>query len=110
MSFAKRLYDIRTEKKLTREKLGKLVGTSGAIIGMYERSERNPSVEVARKIAAALSVSLDFLVGTIDTRIDANILDKIQQIQSLPPEDQSHLLYLVDNVLQNVKAKQAFAE
>ena len=109
MSFAKRLNEIRTEKKLTREKLGQIIGTSGAIIGMYEREERNPSVEVARKIAQALDVSLDFLVGAIDLRIDANILSKIQQIQELPPEDQSHLFYLVDNVLQNVKAKQAFA-
>jgi len=110
MSFAKRLYDIRTEKKLTREKLGQLIGTSGAIIGMYERSERTPSIEVARKIANVLEVSLDFLVGNIDLRINAEVLNKIQQIQELPQEDQSHLFYLLDSVLQNVKAKQAFAK
>jgi len=110
MSFAKRLYDIRTEKKLTRKKLGQLIGTSGAIIGMYERSERTPSIEVARKIANVLEVSLDFLVGNIDLRINAEVLNKIQQIQELPQEDQSHLFYLLDSVLQNVKAKQAFAK
>jgi len=110
MDFAKRLYDIRTEKKFTREKLGKEIGTSGAIIGMYERSERTPSVEVARKIANTLNVSLDFLVGNTDLRLDTDVLNKIQEIQQLPKEDKSHLFYLVDNILQNVKARQAFAK
>ena len=109
MSFSKRLYDIRTEKKITREKLGKEIGTSGAVIGMYERGERTPSVEVARKIATLFGISLDFLVGNTDLRLDMNVLDKIQQIQQLPEEDKTHLFYLVDNILQNVKAKQAFA-
>jgi transcriptional regulator with XRE-family HTH domain len=110
MSFSKRLYDIRTENKLTREKLGKQIGTSGAIIGMYERDERTPSVEVARKIANELGVSLDFLVGNTNARINTDVLDKIQQIQDLPQEDKSHLFYLIDNVLQNFKTKQVFVK
>ena len=110
MNFARRLHDIRKERKWTREKLGKEIGTSGAIIGMYEREERTPSVEVARKIAYAMGVSLDFLVGNTDVRLDSDIIEKIQQIQQLPQEDKSHLFYLVDNVLQNFKARQAFAQ
>ncbi len=94
---------------MTREKLGQLISTSGAIIGKYEREERTPSVEIARKIAEVLEVSLDFLVGNTDQKLDSSILDKILQIQQLPNEDRSHLLYLVDNILQNVKAKQAFS-
>ena len=43
--------------------LAKAVGTSSAIIGRYERNEITPSVEVAAKIADALDVSLDYLVG-----------------------------------------------
>ena len=109
MSFGKRLFELRTEKKLTREKLGKEIGTSGAIIGMYEREERTPSVDVARKIAEALEVSLDFLVGITNTKLDINILDKILEIQQLPEEAKLHLFYLIDNVLQNEKTKQVFA-
>ena len=109
MDFAKRLYDIRTEKKLTREKLGKAIGTSGAIIGMYERQERTPSVEVARKIANFLEVSLDYLVGNAQQRLDAGVIRKIQEIQQLPQTDKAHLFYLIDNVLQNFKTRQAFA-
>jgi hypothetical protein len=39
-----------------------------------------------------------------------DVLNKIQEIQQLPKEDKFHLFYLVDNILQNVKAKQAFAK
>ncbi|MBP6794425.1 MAG: helix-turn-helix transcriptional regulator, partial [Saprospiraceae bacterium] len=34
----------------------KLIGTSGDIIGKYERGENMPSIEVAVKIAEALGV------------------------------------------------------
>ena len=66
-------------------------------------------MEVAAKIAEALGVSLDYLVGATELEVDASILQKIQQIQQLPQKDREHLFYLLDNVLQNVKAKQAFA-
>jgi len=93
----------------TREKLGKVIGTSGAIIGRYERNERTPSVEIARKMAQALGVSLDYLVGNTEFLLDTDVIKKIQEIQKLPQEDKNHLFYVLDNILQNVRAKQAFA-
>lgn len=38
------------------------MGTSGDIIGRYERDEVTPSVEVAAKMVEALGVKLDYLV------------------------------------------------
>ncbi|WP_408733613.1 helix-turn-helix domain-containing protein [Neptunitalea lumnitzerae] len=35
----------------------------------YERLEVKPSIEIARKIADALDVSLDYLVGNTDTAL-----------------------------------------
>ena len=110
MAFAKRLNDLRTQKKLSREALGKLIGTSGAIIGKYEREERNPSVEVARKIASILEVSLDYLVGNTDVELSTEITKKIVDIQKLPEEERSHLFFVLDNVLQNIRTKIAFTK
>ena len=110
MDLGRRIYELRKEKEYTREKLGKIIGTSGTIIGRYERNERTPSVDIARKMADALGVSLDYLVGNIDFLLDIEILKKIQDIQKLPTEDRNHLIYLMDNVLQNVRTKQAFAK
>ncbi len=109
MDLGKRILELRKDKGLTREKLGKTIGTSGAIIGRYERNERTPSVEIARKMAEALGVSLDYLVGNTEFLLDTDVIKKIQDIQKLPKEDKQHLFYVLDNILQNVKAKQAFA-
>ncbi len=109
MDFGKRLLELRKEKGINREALAKRIGTSGAIIGKYERNERTPSVEIANKLAEALEISLDYLVGNTSQMLDINIIKQIQEIQQLPEADRMHLFYLMENVLQNVKAKQAFA-
>ncbi len=54
---------VKGSRRRSRDDLAKAVGTSPAIIGRYERNEITPSVEVAAKIADALDVSLDYLVG-----------------------------------------------
>ncbi|RYG48427.1 MAG: XRE family transcriptional regulator [Chitinophagaceae bacterium] len=40
-----------------------MIGTSGPIVGRYERSDMTPSIEIATKISEALEVSLGSLVG-----------------------------------------------
>ena len=62
MAFAERLAYARKQKKIKQTDLGKMIGTSGDIIGKYERGENVPSIEVAAKIADALGVTLDYLV------------------------------------------------
>ena len=61
-------YDFRREvgvlqKKASQQELGKLSGISGDIIGKYECDEMKPSIETAKKLADALEVSFDYLVG-----------------------------------------------
>ena len=62
-TFGEHITTLRKRKGLSQGELGKAVGTSGDIIGKYERGEVKPPVEVAAKIADALDVSLDYLVG-----------------------------------------------
>ncbi|MCX2765175.1 helix-turn-helix transcriptional regulator, partial [Aquimarina muelleri] len=62
MAFSDRLAFARKQKKIKQSDLGKMVGTSGDIIGKYERGENTPSIDVATKIADALGVTLDYLV------------------------------------------------
>ena len=109
MEFGQRLLAIRKQKKLSQTELAQRVGIHGNMLGRYERGEARPFVEMAAKLAEALGVSLEYLVGATELELDASILQKIQQIQQLPDKDREHLFYLLDNVLQNVKAKQAFA-
>lgn len=107
--FGKRLTEVRKDKKLSQDELAKKLDMQGAVIGRYERDEVKPSIEVAAKIAQALGVSLDYLVGNSDMLLEADVIRRIQDIQNLPAKDRDHLYYVVDNILQNVKAKKAFA-
>ncbi len=109
ITFGKRLGEVRKDKKLSQDDLAKKMDLQGAVIGRYERDEVKPSIEVAARIAQVLGVSLDYLVGNTDMLLDADVIKKIQEIQNLPDKDREHLFYVVDNILQNVKAKKAFA-
>jgi transcriptional regulator with XRE-family HTH domain len=63
MSLSDNMLLIRKKKGLSQADLGKMIGTSGDVIGRYERGDISPSVEVVSKIADALEVSVDYLLG-----------------------------------------------
>lgn len=56
---------VRDKKGFSQSDLADKSGGSRVMIGKYERGEAIPSIEAAKKIADALEVSLDYLVGTI---------------------------------------------
>jgi len=104
MAFADRLAFARKEKKMKQTDLGKAVGTSGDIIGKYERGENTPSIEVAAKIADALEVSLDYLVGEGDLKVlDKKTLKRLNDIEALPETDKNHIFYALDNLIKAAK-------
>ncbi|NQY09767.1 MAG: helix-turn-helix transcriptional regulator [Flavobacteriales bacterium] len=92
-------------KLVSQSDLGKQVGTSGDIIGKYERNEVKPSIEVASKISDVLEVSLDFLLGKITTEVNKQTLKRIQDIDNLPEEDKNHIFYMIDNLIKAAKLK-----
>ena len=54
---------IRTEKGLTQAQLAERLNVQQSMISMIENEERNPSVDVLLKLAAALGVTVDELIG-----------------------------------------------
>lgn len=97
MTFGDRLNLIRKQKKIRQADLGKLIGTSGDIIGKYERGENTPSIDVAVKIATALDVTLDYLVKDGEyEQVDKETLKKLQDIQKLSPKNKEHAFAVLD--------------
>lgn len=110
MDFGNKITQIRKEKGLSREDLGKQVGTSGAIIGRYERGDMAPSIEIATKIAKALNVSLDFLVGNSTLIIkDNKILERLENIAKMPQNEKTQLFNVIDAYIRDFKTRQAYA-
>jgi transcriptional regulator with XRE-family HTH domain len=82
---------------MTQGDLGKAVGTSGDIIGKYERDEIKPSIDTAAKVADALGVTLDYLVKDAEYQnIDQDALNRLKLIEKLPQEERSHLFATMD--------------
>ncbi len=100
---------LRKKKGLSQGELGRAVGTSGDIVGRYERDEVKPSIEVAVKLADALEVSLDFLVGKTDTELDRAVLKRIEELAKLPAEAKDQVYMVMDALVRDFKAKQAYA-
>lgn len=99
----------RKEKGLSREELAEKIGTSGPIIGRYERNDMMPSVEIATKISEALEVSLDFLVGKYSMLVkDADMLERLEDIAKLPKPKQTELFNVMDAYLRDYRTSKAY--
>jgi transcriptional regulator with XRE-family HTH domain len=62
-----RIKKLRTQKQITQEELGKIVGVTTSMIGMYETNARKPSYEVLTKMADYFNATTDYLLGVTDT-------------------------------------------
>lgn len=63
IEFGEKLKRLRKEKGLTQEQLATLIGVKNSVISFYEVGDRTPSPEVVKKLAVALHVSSDYLLG-----------------------------------------------
>jgi DNA-binding XRE family transcriptional regulator len=86
------------------------VGASRKAIGKYERNETLPSVETAKKIADAFSVTVDYLVDeNARPTFDKLTVKRLQEIETLNPDEKGHLMALMDAFLRDARAKKAYA-
>ncbi|SHN29508.1 helix-turn-helix domain-containing protein [Chitinophaga sp. CF418] len=112
VTFGKRVRECREAKNLSQQELAKLMTTSYTVIGKYERDEMIPSIEVAKKLARLLDTTVGYLLGEAsdsDIFKDPVMLQRFNEISTLPEEDKHCILYTIDALLQNVRTKKAFA-
>lgn len=66
MKFNERLKELREKNNLTQEQLAKRSGVSSRMIQRYEYGTSRPRLDAADKIAKALGVTTDELLGNAD--------------------------------------------
>ena len=96
MSFGERLISVRKKKSLSQADIGKMINISGDAYGRYERNEVKPTIEMATKVANALEVSLDYLVGKTNLELDNYTLKRIEAISKMSDTDKDHVFSLLD--------------
>lgn len=57
------IFTLRNNLKLSQKELAQKCGVTQQFIQMLEKGEKNPSVRTLKKLAAALGVTIDELIG-----------------------------------------------
>jgi len=109
MTIGEHIMVIRKQKGFSQGELGKRIGTSGDIIGRYERGVITPSIEVIIKIADELQVSIDYLVGKTTLQLDRSTLNRIEDIGQLPDTEKAHVFKVLDALLRDYKTQRAYS-
>ena len=65
--FGDRLREVRAFRGITQEQLAEMADTSRAMIGRYETTDQLPALDTLVRIADALGVSTDYLLGRTET-------------------------------------------
>ena len=106
MNFGQKITLVRKQKGISQAELGKLAGINGDIVGKYEREEMKPSIDTAKKLADALEVSLDYLVGDSELMLsDKATLKRLEDIERLSQQDRDNILFALDNMIKGAKLK-----
>ncbi len=62
-----RLYDLRKDKGLSQEELGKILNINKHSISSYERDKSEPPDDIKIRLAKFFNVSIDYLLGMTDS-------------------------------------------
>ncbi len=96
-----RIARFRKEKGLAQVELGKKTGLSQVLVSDYERGRLRPNPETIVKLAQALFVSTDELLGVKDTpstesRLSLKTIRRLRKIEDLPTSQQKALFKTID--------------
>ncbi|MBQ8087896.1 MAG: helix-turn-helix transcriptional regulator [Clostridia bacterium] len=77
--FGKRLREVRQTREIMQEQLAEMADISRVMIGRYETTDQLPALDTLVRIADALGVSADYLLGRTDA------LDAPLTVEYVPP-------------------------
>jgi transcriptional regulator with XRE-family HTH domain len=110
MTIGEHILILRKKKGISQAELGKAIGTSGDIIGRYERDIITPSIEVIMKIADQLGVSIDYLVGNTSLELDKDTLKRLEDISKLSDDAKIYIFNHLDMMIRDFKNKKAYSK
>lgn len=92
MNIGDRIRKKRKERNLTQSELGKLVNVSSQVISNWERGYTGLSHDDIAKLAIALDVSTDFLLGN----------DSKEKLPELTPKDERDIAKDLEKILSSL--------
>lgn len=111
MKLGEKITKLKKLKNLSQVALAEATGISRDAISKYERGDSVPSVDYAKRIADALSVSLDYLVNDSHQEevLDNDAVKRIKEIKGLPFKEKDKIYSVIDALIRDYKTKKACA-
>lgn len=111
INFAGRLAAARKSQSLTQPQLAEGSGAHVTQIRRYEAGTSQPTFDVLRVLALALSVSADSLLFDDEERVPKNqsLRLKLEAVDQFTPEEQEHVGAFIEGALLRHHARQAFS-
>ena len=108
-TFGQRLARIRKAKGYTQVELAKKLDMIQVLISDYECDKLRPYHEIIVRLAKALEISTDELLGVKpfegkDVKVSLKLRRRLQKIDSLPPAKQKVILQTIDTYIKGVEA------
>lgn len=108
-TFGQRLARIRKAKGLTQVELAQKMDMIQVLISDYECDKLRPHHEIIVRLARALEISTDELLGLkpfkgTDVKISLKLQRRMQKIDALPPAKQKVILQTIDTFIKGVDA------
>lgn len=112
--FGKRLAELRKRTGYTQVELAEELGVTQRVITYYERESEHPPASLLPKIAQALKITTDELLGHAPIKKEpkprnARLQRRLQQIEQLGPKEKRQALQFLDTLIEREKWKKKAA-
>jgi transcriptional regulator with XRE-family HTH domain len=111
--FGENLYKIRRKKGYTQAHLARITGISQRMIGHYETRVKRPSIDKVKKLADALGVADEELLGVTkkskkfsEEDVSYKIMKKVRMIEKLPVRDQKAIFRHINSLVEKNKFRE----
>ncbi|MCC6810674.1 MAG: helix-turn-helix transcriptional regulator [Deltaproteobacteria bacterium] len=111
--FGQRLRRLRKERGFTQTELGSAIGSSHRMVVYYEVQGGNPPADVLLKLAKALDVSPDVLLGEETAKKvkhsaapqNLRLMRKLRLVEKLPEKERKQVIALIDALVEKEQLK-----
>lgn len=97
-----RVKELRKQKHITQEELGKVLDIQKAAISKYENGRAEPSTEVLKKMSAYFGVSIDYLLGNSTSKEIPE-----SNLPPLTPKDERDIARDLENMIESLDGSAA---
>ena len=107
LSLGKNLKAVLDEQKVTQKDLAKKLNIAPTTLNGYISNKREPDLETLKKIAKALGVTVDYLLGVEGGMIDLSAKEEalIWQLRRMTPSQKDVVVELINVMTKKNKAQ-----